>query len=81
MRDSWRFPLIAGIPFGFFTYPAIFANLLFAAGAGAVLFIMVKIAANVEYERNTRNLILGFVVGFLLVYLGSLIHFAEIPAS
>jgi zinc transporter ZupT len=70
-------PIIFGIPLGFFTYPAILANFLFAAGAGAVLFIVVRIARSIEYEKHLWGFILAFLVGFMLVYIGSLVHFAE----
>jgi zinc transporter ZupT len=71
-------PIILGILLGFFTYPAILANVLFAAGAGAVMFIMLRIARSTEYEKHLWQFILAFLVGFMLVYIGSLVHFAEI---
>jgi len=74
-------PMILGIPLGFFTYPAILANFLFAAGAGAVLFIIVMVARSVDYEKNLWEFISAFLVGFILVYVGTLIHFAEAAGS
>ena len=63
------------------TYPAILANFLFAGRAGAAVFIIVKAARSVEYEKSLRLFLLGFVVGFVLVYLGTLIHFTEIATG
>jgi zinc transporter ZupT len=74
-------PMILGVPLGFFTYPAILANFLFAAGAGAVLFVIVKVARSVDYEKHLWEFISAFLVGFILVYVGTLIHFAEAAGS
>jgi zinc transporter ZupT len=74
-------PLILGIPLGFFTYPTILANFLFAAGAGAVLFMIVRIAGSFNYAKQIGSFVSGFLLGFVLVYLGSLVHFVEIAGG
>jgi zinc transporter ZupT len=70
-------PYLAGIPLGLVTFPAILANYFFALGAGAVIFMIVQIAARFRRDSINYAAILGFVVGFLLVHLGTLIHFTE----
>ena len=70
-------PYLAGIPLGLVTFPAILANYFFALGAGAVIFMIVQIAARFRRDSVNYTAILGFVVGFLLVHLGTLIHFTE----
>lgn len=70
-------PLLLGIPWGIVMYPAILANLLFAAGAGATLFIVSQVVVGIQKGKFTKWTGLGFTVGFLLVYLAGLIHFTE----
>jgi zinc transporter ZupT len=70
-------PLLLGIPLGVVMYPAILANLLFAAGAGTTLFIVSRIAVGIQQGKFTKWTGLGFTVGFLLVYIAGLIHFTE----
>ena len=67
-------PLLVGIPFGVSTYPAVFAGLFFAAGAGAVIFMILQLAPLVKTSVGYVTLF-GFIVGFALVYVGSLIHY------
>ena len=68
-------PLLIGIPFGMSTYPAIFANLFFAAGAGAVIFMVLQLAPMLKASGIGYAALFGFVLGFLLVYVGTLIHY------
>ena len=67
-------PLLIGIPFGMSTYPAIFANYFFAAGSGAVIFMMLQLAPLLK-GRDIRYALFGFIIGFLVVYVGTLIHY------
>jgi zinc transporter ZupT len=68
-------PLLIGIPFGASTYPAVFAGLFFAAGAGAVIFMILQLAPLVKTSGVGYAVLFGFIVGFVLVYVGSLIHY------
>jgi len=68
-------PYVIGIPLGLFTYPAILANFFFAAGAGAVIFIILQLTRGFSLDKIDYNVILGFLTGFVLVYVGTLIHF------
>ena len=68
-------PLLVGIPLGMFAYPAIIANLLFAAGAGAAVFIILKIAEEITKSKPSTITLIGFFVGFVVVYFATLIHF------
>lgn len=74
-------PYLAGIPLGLFTFPAILANYFFALGAGAVIFMIVQIAERFRRDSVNYTVILGFVVGFLLVYLATLIHYTGIAGA
>ena len=71
-------PFIVGVPLGLSTYPNIFANLFFAAGAGAVIFMIVKLVPMVDLKRISYATIFGFTVGFLTIYLSTLIHYTAI---
>ncbi|HKM50799.1 MAG TPA: hypothetical protein VJZ75_06445 [Candidatus Bathyarchaeia archaeon] len=71
-------PYMIGIPLGLFPYPAILADFFFAAGAGAVLFMILQLTRGFSLDRIDRHLILGFLAGFLLVYVGTLIHFTAV---
>lgn len=68
-------PLLIGIPFGVSTYPAVFAGLFFAAGAGAVIFMILQLAPLLKTSGVGYATLFGFIVGFALVYVGSLIHY------
>jgi len=72
-------PLLIGIPLGILAYPAILANFLFAAGAGASVFVILKIAWMIGESKPDLKTALGFLVGFVVVYLASLIHFTSLP--
>jgi hypothetical protein len=72
-------PLLVGIPLGIFAYPAILANYLFAAGAGAAVFVILRIANLIERNKPGFMAVLGFLVGFLLVYIATLVHFTALP--
>jgi zinc transporter ZupT len=72
-------PLLIGIPLGILAYPFILANFLFAAGAGAAVFVILKIALLIGQNRPDITTILGFLVGFLIVYVAALIHFTVLP--
>ena len=74
-------PYLAGIPLGLLTFPAILSNYFFALGAGAVIFIIVQIAERFRRDTVNYTAILGFVVGFLLVYLGTLIHYTGLAGA
>jgi len=71
-------PYMIGIPLGFFPYPAILADFFFAAGAGAVLFMILQLTRGFSLDQIDRYLILGFLAGFLLIYVGTLIHFTTV---
>lgn len=74
-------PFLIGIPLGAFTYPAILANFLFAGGAGAAVFMMTQLPKLFQLARDRYRIVLGFLVGFVLVYFASLIHFTQIVGS
>jgi zinc transporter ZupT len=67
-------PYLAGISLGLSTYTVNFANLFFALGAGSVIFMVIQLAPILKSTRVTYAAV-GFIVGFVLVYLGTLIHF------
>ncbi len=71
-------PFLFGIPLGMFTYPAILANFSFAAGAGAVVYMMTQIPRLFQERRYYYRIVLGFLIGFLIVYSASLIHFTQL---
>ena len=73
------FPLLLGIPLGIIAYPAIVANLLFAAGAGAAVFIIMRIAFMIGESKPNMTTVVGFLIGFVIVYLAALIHFTVFP--
>lgn len=68
-------PFLAGVPLGLSTYPNIFANLFFAAGAGAVIFMIIKLVPMLDTKRINYATVFGFAVGFLIIYLSTLIHY------
>lgn len=70
-------PLLAGMPVGLAAYPAILSNFLFAAGAGGAVFILIQIVSTGDIGKGRISTIIGFAVGFLLVYFAGLIHFTE----
>jgi len=70
-------PLLAGIPIGIAAYPAILSAFLFAAGAGGAVFILIQIVSAGDIRKGHVSTIIGFAVGFLLVYVAGLIHFTE----
>jgi zinc transporter ZupT len=72
-------PLLIGIPLGILAYPAILANFLFAAGAGAAVFVIVKIALMIGENKPDMSTVLGFLLGFVLVYVAALVHFTVLP--
>lgn len=71
-------PFLVGMPLGLFTYPAILANFLFAAGAGAAVFVITQLTRFLQLKNDRYRIVLGFLVGFVLVYFASLIHFTQI---
>jgi zinc transporter ZupT len=68
-------PLLIAVPLGVSTYPAIFANLFFAAGAGSVIFMILQLAPLLKTSGVCYVALFGFIIGFLLVYVGTLIHY------
>ena len=69
-------PYLAGISLGLSTYPVNFATSFFALGAGSVVFMVIQLAPVLKSTRVTYVAV-GFIVGFMLVYLGTLIHFTS----
>ncbi len=74
-------PFLLGIPLGAFTYPAILANFFFAGGAGAVVYMMTQVPRFFQERRYRYRRVLGFLLGFVIVYFASLIHFTAGPDS
>lgn len=74
-------PFLIGIPLGTLTYLSILANFLFAGGAGAAVFMMIQLPRFFQLKHDRYRIVLGFLIGFILVYFASLIHFTQIPVS
>jgi hypothetical protein len=49
--------------------------LFFAAGAGAVIFMILQLAPLLKANGVGYAALFGFIAGFLLVYVGTLIHY------
>jgi len=74
-------PFLVGMPLGVFTYPAILANFLFAGGAGAAVYVITQLLGFFQVRNDRYRIVLGFLVGFVIVYFASLIHFTQISGS
>ena len=70
-------PFLVGMPLGLFTYPAILGNFLFAGGAGAAVYVITQLLSFFQVRNDQYRIVLGFLVGFVIVYFASLIHFTQ----
>jgi zinc transporter ZupT len=74
-------PFLVGMPLGFFTYPAILGNFLFAGGAGAAVYVITQLLGFFQVRNDRYRIVLGFLGGFVLVYFASLIHFTQFSGA